>query len=411
MNQDDLLLADTNDVLSTLRDLFYLPPNTVYLDGNSLGPLLKRVESRLQKTIREEWGQDLIASWNSHNWIDLPVKVAEKIAPLVGVAKGQVICADSVSVNLFKLLVTALQLNPKRTRVLSVEETFPTDLYMAQGLQKLLGEARCTLSRVREASLIEEINDETNLIMISHVNFRNGYVNDLKVITETAHRHGAMVLVDLSHSAGVIPIELDALGVDFAVGCGYKFLNGGPGAPAFLYVNQRHQNKVEQPLSGWMGHRSPFEFSADYIPRPGIAQYQSGTPGIIGLSALDEAMTLWADIDIKDVRRKSTALTTLFIDKVQNAAELSDLEIVSPLDVETRGSQVSLSHPDGYEIVQAMIASGVICDYREPEVLRFGIAPLYNSFEDIIRAVDLMKDIVKNKRYRDPAFGDRNDVT
>ena len=250
MNQDDLLLADTNDVLSTLKDLFYLPPNRVYLDGNSLGPLLKRVESRLQKTIREEWGQDLIASWNSHNWIDLPVKVAEKIAPLVGAAKGQVICADSVSVNLFKLLVTALQLNPKRTRVLSVEETFPTDLYMAQGLQKLLGEARCTLSRVKEASLIEEINDETNLVMISHVNFRSGYVNDLKVITETAHRHGAMVLVDLSHSVGVIPIELDTLGVDFAVGCGYKFLNGGPGAPAFLYVNQRHQNKVEQPLSG-----------------------------------------------------------------------------------------------------------------------------------------------------------------
>lgn len=253
------------------------------------------------------------------------MKVAQKIAPLVGAAKGQVICADSVSINLFKLLVTALQLNPKRTRVLSVEETIPTDLYMAQGLQKLLGEARCTLSRVKEAGLIEEINDDTNLIMISHVNFRSGFINDLKVITETAHRHGAMVLVDLSHNAGVIPIELDALGVDFAVGCGYKFLNSGPGAPAFLYVNQRHQNKVEQPLSGWMGHRSPFEFSADHIPRPGIAQYQSGTPGIIGLSALDEAMTLWADIDIKDVRRKSSALTSLFIDKVQNAAELSDL--------------------------------------------------------------------------------------
>ncbi len=411
MKQGNSLPPNKQDTLAALRDQFYLPPNKVYLDGNSLGPLLKCVESRLQKTVRQEWGQDLIASWNSHSWIDLPVKVAEKIAPLVGAAKDQVICADSVSVNLFKLLVTALQLNPERTRVLSVEETFPTDLYMAHGLQTLLGASRCTLSRVSEASLAEEINDRTNLIMFSHVNFRSGYVNDLKMLTETAHRHGAMVLVDLSHSAGVMPIELDALGVDFAVGCGYKFLNGGPGAPAFLYVNKRHQNKVEQPLSGWMGHQSPFEFSPDYTPRAGIAQYQSGTPGIIGLSALDEAMTLWADISIQDVRQKSSALTSLFIDKVQNAAELSDLDIVSPLDAEVRASQVSLSHPAGYEIVQALIASGVICDYREPEVLRFGFAPLYNSFEDVTKAVDALIDIVKNKRYRNPAYGDRNDVT
>lgn len=411
MNSNDPRESDRKDALARYKDQFYLPAETIYLDGNSLGPLLKRVEVRLQKTIRQEWGQDLIASWNSHDWINLSVSVGEKIAPLVGASKGQVICADSVSVNLFKLIVTALQLNPERAKVLSVEETFPTDLYMVQGLEKMMGLDRCFLESVKENDLIEKIDDRTNLVLISHVNFRTGYINDLKNITEKAHNVGAMVLVDLSHSAGVLPIALDALDIDFAVGCGYKFLNGGPGAPSFLYVNNRLQNQVEQPLSGWMGHQAPFEFSTSYVPRAGIGQYQSGTPGIIGLSALDEAMSLWADIDISAVRNKSIALTEMFLKLVQSSSELQELNVVSPLDAECRGSQVSLSHEAGYEIVQALIAAGVICDFREPNILRFGIAPLYNSFEDVSRAVDLMKEIIKNKSYQNPAFGERNDVT
>lgn len=411
MNSNDCLESDRNDALAHYKDLFYLPAETVYLDGNSLGPLLKSVEARLQKTIRQEWGRDLIASWNSHDWINLSITVGEKIAPLVGASEGQVVCADSVSVNLFKLIVTALQLNPERAKVLSVENTFPTDLYMVQGVEKMMGADRCFLKSVKEHELTETIDENTNLVLISHVNFKTGYINDLKKITEKAHKSGAMVLVDLSHSAGVLPIALDELDIDFAVGCGYKFLNGGPGAPSFLYVNSRLQNQVEQPLSGWMGHQAPFEFSKNYVPRAGIGQYQSGTPGIIGLSALDEAMSLWDDIDIAAVRNKSTALTELFLKLVQSTGELKELKVVSPLDQECRGSQVSLSHESGYEIVQALIASGVICDFREPNILRFGIAPLYNSFEDVSRAVDVMKEIIKHKTYQHSVFGERNDVT
>ena len=411
MSSRDDLLDDQNEALAHVKEMFYLPENTIYLDGNSLGPLLKRVESRIQKTVREEWGQSLISSWNNHGWIDLSLKVGEKIAPLVGAAAGQVICADSVSINLFKLLVTSLQLNLSRIEVLSVEETFPTDLYMVQGLQKLLGDARCSLRSVNEENLVQHIDESTNLVMISHVNFRNGYVNDLKRIVEAAHAKGAMVLADLSHSAGVLPIQLDAIGVDFAVGCGYKFLNGGPGAPAFLYVNARHHDKVEQPLSGWMGHSAPFDFSSKYLPKAGIGQYLSGTPGIIGLSALDEALTLWADIDIADVRIKSIALTDMFIAQIQASESLNELMLISPEESAMRGSQVSLSHRFGYEIVQALIAAGVVCDYREPDILRFGFSPLYNSFEDVSRTVDLMQDIVKNKHYKKSEFGIRNDVT
>ncbi|MFT4712526.1 MAG: kynureninase [Candidatus Azotimanducaceae bacterium] len=411
MNSNDPAENDRKDVLAPYKNQFHLPAETVYFDGNSLGPLLKRVDARLQKTIRQEWGQELIASWNSHDWINLSVTVGEKIAPLVGANAGQVVCADSVSVNLFKLMVTALQLNPERAKVLSVEETFPTDLYMVQGLEKMMGSDRCFLESVKENELIDKIDERTNLVLISHVNFRTGYINDLRKIAEKAHKLGAMVLVDLSHSAGVLPIELDTLDIDFAVGCGYKFLNGGPGAPSFLYVNARLQNRVEQPLSGWMGHQAPFEFSTTYVPRSGIGQYQSGTPGILGLSALDEAMSLWTEVDILAVRNKSIALTEMFIKLVQSTSELQALTVVSPLDAECRGSQVSLAHEAGYAIVQALVKSGVICDFREPNILRFGIAPLYNSFEDVSKAVEVMKEIIKTKSYQDPAFGERNDVT
>ena len=402
---------DEADPLAKSRDLFSLPSGIIYLDGNSLGPLLHGVRQRLLTTIEMEWGRDLIASWNSNHWMEMPVSVGEKIAPLLGAESGQVLCTDNVSTNLFKLLATALKLQPGRRSVLSTTESFPTDLYVIQGMQRLLGRIKCELTLVDTDKLLESIDESTNLLVLSHVNFRTGALHDIDQIVKKVHEHGAMLLVDVSHSVGVVPLEFDNLKVDFAVGCGYKFLNGGPGAPAFIYINKRHQNKVEQPLSGWMGHSSPFEFGLDYLPAKGIARYQSGTPGILGMAAMDAAMAIWPEIEISQVREKSIGLTSLFIELVAESAALSSMDVVSPLEAEQRSSQVSLAHDQAYAIVQALIEKGVVCDYREPNLVRMGFAPLYIGYQDVSNSVSTLSDIVGQQTYLADRFKVRQAVT
>ena len=402
---------DRDDPLRNLREAFALPAGTVYLDGNSLGALPHCARERVQEVVEQQWGHDLITSWNVHDWVNLPRRVGEKIAPLVGAAPGQVICCDSISVNLFKLLATALALQSPRRTVLTCAGDFPTDAYMAQGLQSLLGADRCDMRAVAADGLPGALDESVAVLMITEVDFRSGLRHDMRELTAAAHDAGALVIWDLAHSAGAIPVALDDCAADMAVGCGYKFFNGGPGAPAFLYVAARHQNRVTQPLSGWFGHVAPFAFDPQYAPAEGISSYQAGTPGVIGMQALDAALDLFSDLDPRSLRRKSLALTAFFMQGVAAAPALSDLQIVTPTPDERRGSQVSLRHPEAYAIAQCLIAQGVIVDFRDPDIVRFGFAPLYNSFSDAAMAVEALLDALSTGAYRQARYRQRAQVT
>ena len=411
MSTPDLEALENSDPLADYRAAFDLPAGKVYLDGNSLGALPHVVTKRVGEVLESQWGEDLIASWNTHDWIDLPRAVGEKIAPVVGAAPGQVICCDSISINVFKLLATALQLRPGKRVILSEVGNFPTDLYVAEGLQNLVGEGRCELRTVGADHLLEALDDDVAVLMLTQVNFRTAAMHDMAALTRAAHEAGALVLWDLAHSAGVMPIYLDALNVDMAVGCGYKFLNGGPGAPAFLYLAQRHQNLAQQPLTGWMGHRRAFDFDPAYESAPGVEQYLCGTPGIIGLSALDAALTLFENLDLQSVREKSIALTGAFIDGVSQRQPLSPFDCLTPTDPERRGSQVSLVHESAYAIAQALIERGVIVDFRAPDIVRFGFAPLYNSFADVDHALSTLEGVLSSGQYLEPRYMEQARVT
>ncbi len=411
INREAVLELDRLDPLARCRDSFALPGNTVYLDGNSLGALPRAAAARVAETVQQQWGADLISSWNRHRWIDLPETVGEKIAPLVGAAPGQVICADSISVNLFKLLSAALKLRPERPLVLSAADNFPTDLYMAQGLSSLLGAERCSLAQVAEAEILDALNERVAVLLLSHVNFRTGRLLPMREITEAAHAAGALVIWDLAHSAGVVPVELDACEADFAVGCGYKFLNGGPGSPAFVYAAGRLQDELQQPLSGWMGHRDPFAFDPQYERAAGMTHFLCGTPPILSMAALDAALDLFADVSVADIRAKSQALGTLMIELLQKTELADELRLLSPADPEARGSQLAWSHPESYGLVQAWIERGVVADFREPDILRMGFAPLYNSYGDIWEAVEALRGVVAERAHLDPRWQQRQKVT
>jgi kynureninase len=402
---------DAQDALAPLRKLFKLNPATSYLDGNSLGALPLGVIDAVQRTVSGEWGDDLIASWNTHNWIDLPVTVGEKIAPLIGAQAGQVLCVDSISINLFKLLSTGLALRPERRVILTLSGDFPTDAYMAQGLAQLLGPDRCELRRVSADRLHTALDTDVAVLMLTQVNYRSGECYDMAALTRAAHEAGAVVLWDLAHSAGVVPLALDALGVDMAVGCGYKYFNGGPGAPAFVYLNRRHHDVVQQPLSGWLGHSQAFEFSPDYLPAPGVRAFQAGTPPIISMVALNAALDVFAHTSVAAIRDKSLALTEHFRELLQERGLLERLECLTPEEPERRGSQISLRHDQAWGMSQALIEAGVIVDFRAPDILRFGFAPLYNSFADAVRAADTLADIVREERYADARYSKRPAVT
>ena len=404
MNFHEITALDKADPLAKKRFEFELPANTIYLDGNSLGALPKVVKSKVAEVVSQQWGNELIKSWNSHNWIDLPIKVGEKIAPIIGAAQGQVICCDSISVNLFKLLCSALQLSSGRTVVLSTNDNFPTDLYLVQGLSDLLGPDLCQLKLAQEQHIEQHLTESVAVLLLTQVNFRTGKLLDMEKLTQLAHDKGILVIWDLAHSAGALPVELDKCQVDFAVGCGYKYLNGGPGAPAFLYVAKRHQDVINQPLSGWMGHAEPFAFDPDYTPAPNINQYQCGTPSIIAMSVLDAALDVWQDVNVLHIRHKSVALADVFIALIQMNACLHDLILISPDIAQQRGSQLAFSHNDAFAICQALIENGVVADFRAPDILRFGFTPLYTSFEDIWLAVTKLVNIVESERYKEGRF-------
>jgi kynureninase len=411
----DLETLDRADPLAPLRERFVLPPGVVYLDGNSLGPLPRSVPARLREVVEGEWGRDLIRSWNLHGWIELPRRVGAKIARLVGASADEVVVTDSTSVDLFKLLAAALEAEPARRVVVSEAVNFPTDLYVAQGLARTveaLGGPRFALRTIgRREELGDALDDDVAVVMLTQVDYRTSELWDLAETTRRIHGRGALALWDLAHSAGAVPVDLDGAGADLAVGCGYKFLNGGPGAPAFLYVARRHQERLRSPLQGWLGHAAPFAFEPGYRPAAGIDRFQAGTPPVLSMAALDAALDAFEGADMAAVRAKSVALGDLFLELVERECAGFKIEPACPRDGAHRGSQVSFRHPEGYAIVQALIARGVIGDFREPDVLRFGLAPLYLRYADVGEAVRHLREVLETGEWDRPELKTRATVT
>jgi len=400
---------DARDPLSACRGWFMLPPDVIYLDGNSLGALPGATPARVARVV-EDWGRDLIGSWNRHDWIGWPRRVGDRIARLIGAEPGEVIVADSTSINLFKLLTAALELNPGRRTILSEVDNFPTDLHVAQGLRRLLGE-RIDLRTMEASRLRAALDSDVLVLMLTHVNYRTGAMHDMAALTAAARRIGALTLWDLSHSAGAMPLALNAAGVDLAVGGGYKFLNGGPGAPAYLFVAKRWIERIQPALAGWMGHARPFDFDTSYAPASGIERLLVGTPPVISLAALDAGIELFEPVDLRLVRAKSIALGTLFRHLVTQECAGLGLTLVSPADAEQCGSQVSYAHSEGYAVIQALIERQVIGDFRAPDVMRFGFAPLYVRYVDVFDAVQALRDVLKTRAWDQPRFHLRALVT
>lgn len=403
ISRDHTAELDLKDPIARFREQFLLPAGVIYLDGNSLGPLPATAASRIEQVVRREWGSGLVRSWNDAGWIDLPERVAAKIAPLIGAAADEVMVADSTSVNIFKLLAAALKLRPERRVILSVEENFGTDLYVAEGLAHHLAgdvELRLVPNRDVESALTADVA----VLMLTHVDFRSGEMHELKAVTAAAHAAGALVLWDLAHSAGAVEVELDAWEVDFAVGCGYKYLNGGPGAPAFAFVARRHHDVLESPLWGWMGHSAAFDFNPSYDPAPGVKRLRVGTPPVLSLAALECGVETIAAVGVENLREKSIALTELFIALVNQECGGFGFDLASPVEASKRGSQVSFRHEDGYAIVQALISEGVIGDFRAPDILRFGLCPAYIRFVDVWEAVSTLRRIMIDRGWDRPEF-------
>jgi kynureninase len=401
---DEALALDAGDPLAHCRARFSLPDGVVYLDGNSLGALPRATSAAVAAVVEAQWGSDLIASWNRHDWIGAPQRLGDRIAPLIGAAPGEVLVGDSTSVNLFKLLAAALAARPGRRTILSEQGNFPSDLYIAQGLGRLTG---AQLKTVAANDVEAAIDADTAVVMLTHVDYRSARVHDMKRITAAAQDAGALMLWDLSHSAGAVPVDLNGCEADLAVGCGYKYFNGGPGAPAFAFVAKRLQDQLDQPLSGWLGHADPIAFEPDYRPAPGIPRFQTGTPSILAMAALDAGLATFDGVAISELEAKSRRLSGLFIKLV--AARCPELSLASPTG--ERGSHLVFEHPDAYPLMQALIERGVIGDYREPDLLRFGFAPLYNSFADVWRAVDVLADLLASRSYDAPRFRERLAVT
>ena len=409
---EDLKSLDNQDPLSRYREEFYLPKNTIYFDGNSLGPVPTKTVENLNKTINDEWGRDLINSWNKADWINLPQRLGDKIAPLLGAKSGEVIVVDSTSVNLFKVLTSALRLNDKRKKIISESTNFPSDLYILEGVNAMSNnQYECLLIEDDDIDIEKYIDSSVAVVMLSHINYKTGRISDMKTITDYAHKKGALVVWDLSHSVGVIPMDLHNIGVDFAVGCTYKHLNGGPGAPGFLYVNSDLIEIVSQPLSGWLGHSDPFAFDRKYFPANTINKYICGTPSILSYKAVESGLDVFDGISMDQVREKSIQLSELFIELIQQECGDFGFELFSPTEANLRGSQISFKHENAYPIMQSLISRGVIGDYREPNILRFGISPLYMRFEDIWEAIMNLKTIMESREWDSDRFKKRNYVT
>jgi kynureninase len=399
---------DARDPLLCARERFVIPEGTIYLDGNSLGAVPVTAAARLARVIGQEWGEDLIRSWNRHDWIGMPARLGARVAPLIGAAADEVIVADSTSVNLFKLAAGAVGMQAPRRVVLTERSNFPTDLYVLQGLEELMGGAM-ELRTVAREDLRSALNAEVALLALTHVDFKTGEIHDMAALNAAAHKAGALALWDLSHSAGAMKLFLDRDGADLAIGCGYKYLNGGPGAPAYLFVAKKHQAALRQPLSGWMGHAAPFEFSESYRPAEGVLRHLCGTQAVLSMAALEEGLKTFDGVDMLALREKSKALGDLFLALVE--ARCAGFEIACPRNSALRGSQVSFRHSDGYAIMQALIERQVIGDFRAPDFIRFGFAPLYNRYVDIWDAVDRLAAIMEHGMWRNERFSVRASVT
>ncbi|MEL7515568.1 MAG: kynureninase [Pseudomonadota bacterium] len=390
------------------KDFFDLPKGLIYLDGNSLGPLPKSVGQRVGAMMAEEWGQQLIRGWNSSGWMAQPSRVGDAVGRLIGAPEGSVVMGDTLSIKVYQALAAALRMRPDRRVILSDTGNFPTDLYMAEGLIRLL-EGDYELRLVAPEDVAASIGDDIAAVMLTHVDYRTGRMHDMPTVTELAHVGGAVMIWDLAHSAGAVQVDLSAVRAEFAVGCSYKYLNGGPGAPAFIYVRPDLADSIDPALSGWLGHDAPFAFELGYRPAAGIERMRVGTPPVIQMTALEEALKIWDGISMAEVRAASVALQEHMIAEVE--ARVPELDLASPRDPAQRGSQVSFRHPDGYAAMQALIAHGVIGDFRAPDIMRFGITPLYLDEQDIRSAVDHIEAVMTGHQYDDPAFRTRNRVT
>lgn len=408
--RDGCLERDRSDPLAFARSRFVIPDGVLYLDGNSLGALPVGTAARIADVVTREWGCDLIQSWNKADWIGLPLRVAKRLAPLIGAGEDEVIAADSTSVNLFKLAAAALKHRAPRRVILTEVENFPTDQYVLQGLAALLGSA-VELKAVPREALLHSLDDSVALLALTHIDYKTGAVHDMATITAAAHKVGALALWDLSHSAGAVELALNDCGADLAIGCSYKYLNGGPGGPAYMFVARHLQNQLSQPLSGWMGHAAPFDFSPHYRPASGMLRFLSGTPVVLGMIAFEEGLKTFDGISVRDVQAKAEALGDIFIALVESECADAGFVVASPREGAKRGGEVSLRHADGYAIMQALIADGVIGDFRAPDFMRFGFAPLYTRYVDVFDAVAKLADIVRSGRWRDERFHVRAAVT
>jgi kynureninase len=405
MNRKDCQALDASDTLAPLREFFDLPDGVIYLDGNSLGARPKAALARAHAVINEEWGNDLIRSWNTAGWFDLPALLGNKLAPLIGAEADEIAVTDTTSINLFKVLAAAIDMQARspatayRRIIVTERSNFPTDIYVAGGLAQWLDRGYALRLVDTPEELHRAIDTDTAVVMLTHVNYRTGYLHDMAGLSARAHEHGALIVWDLCHSAGAVPVDLHRDGADFAVGCTYKYLNGGPGSPAFVWIPRRHQHGFRHPLSGWWGHAMPFAMQPTFVPTAGIRRALCGTQPIVSMALVECGLDIFARTSMEAIRAKSLALTDLFITLVEERCGRHPLRLVTPRSHVRRGSQVGFTHPHGYPVMQALIARGVIGDYREPEILRFGFTPLYTRFVDVWDAVDALADILDHEQY------------
>ena len=411
MKLQELQQLDRDDPLRNYRSLFHLPEGVIYLDGNSLGPAPKEVFKKMEKVLHQEWAEDLIRSWNNAGWWELTDRLGSMVAKLIGADDDEVVVCDTTSVNLHKVLHAALSLKSGRNKVIAEADCFPSDLYVLEGVKSLRPDLEILLEGRDGSSIHEMLDEQVAAVLINHVDYRSGIIRDMENLTRQVQEFGGLAVWDLSHSAGIFPVQLNRCRVDFAVGCTYKYLNGGPGAPAYLYAASRHHAACNQPLSGWFGHARPFDFERHFDPDSGIRRFVCGTQPILSLRALQSGLEIYQDVNLQQVREKSMALTDLFIKLLKNECAAWELEIISPEDASQRGSQVAVSHPQGYAVMQALISRGVIGDFRAPNLMRFGFAPLFLSYQDIHDAVKQLKQILESEEWNQEAFLQKSKVT
>ena len=390
------------------KSLFNIPPGMIYLDGNSLGPPLKEIESISESVIVKEWGGKLIKGWNESNWMEQPLIVGNKIANLIGGDKGSIVAGDTLSIKTYQALAAAIKLNPQRNIILTDIDNFPSDIYIAEGLVHTLN-SNFEVRKVKSTDILSSLTKDVNVVLLTHVNYKTGAMFDIEAVTNSVHENGSTIIWDLAHSAGAIPLDLKAINCEFAVGCTYKFLNGGPGSPAFIYVRPDLIKKCYPILRGWLGHKAPFDFTNTFEKSASIEMMRVGTPPVIQMAILEKALDIFRDLDFYKLREESIKLSDLFINMVEQTC--SELQLESPIKPSERGSQVSFSHPSGYAIMQALIDRNIVGDFRAPDIIRFGIAPLYINEKDIIRTVNVLEDILSKRLWDTPAYLNRKKVT